>query len=138
MQIGNQNIRPMPGMAIVKITETLEKKRNGIIIPGHTQRHMGKDSGYGVLMELGPRPQTEHEKRGDERPQGMKPCNEVWPENVWSQFQVGHSVVIPRDLPKRLQDDRFIYGLIHLHEVLLVIEDLDPEKFWMETRKLGE
>jgi len=127
-------LSPTPGKAIVEIVEILGgDTKGGLFIPGHIMDHMGKDTFYGKILKVGPPPALEHYKSGPGVGWDVQPNanGKVWPQKVMDQFQPGDILVLPRDLPLVFVWDDKRYGIVLIHEALVMIkgDSFDPQAF---------
>jgi co-chaperonin GroES (HSP10) len=132
--INPDTIRCMPGKILVKIVEILGgKSKGGILLPESYQDHMGKDTFYGEILQIGPAPQLEHYKSGQGPGLDVRPnkSGKPWNQETMSQFKIGDIVIFPRDVPVVFVWEEQRYALCLIHEGIVSIdkEDFRAEDF---------
>jgi co-chaperonin GroES (HSP10) len=130
MEIDPATVRPMAGKILVQIVEVLGgMTKGGVFVPPQTQDHMGKDTFYGKVLQMGSLPTTRLSKR-DERGMAQYKACDPWPQD-YRVINQGDVVVFPRDVPLAFTWEQDRYALVLEHEAILAIpgDQFDAQGF---------
>ncbi len=128
MNMDPGTIHPTAGKLLVEIVEVLGGKRGALYIPPATQDHMGKDTFYGRILEVGPAPAIQHDRSMETR---STKNGQIWSDDVMAQFTVGDIMIFPRDVPLAFGWEELRYALVLMHEGLFRLDptEFDPTEF---------
>lgn len=117
-------VRPTAGNAVVQIVEVLGGQKNGLFRPSAFQGHMGKDTAFCKVIALGDPPHSAFAiEKGIIRGYTV-PAGQPWPVD-YLPVQVGDILLMPRDIPKVFVHEELRYGIVHLHEAIAKVQDID-------------
>ncbi len=128
-------IRCMPGKILVEIIEILGgTTKSGIWLP--PQDHMGKDTFYGKVLQVGPPPALEHYKSGPGPGLDVRDnrTGATWPDKVMQQFNLGDIVLFPRDVPMVFVWEERRFGICLIHEAIVAFDGAEFNAEGFEVR----
>jgi co-chaperonin GroES (HSP10) len=126
--IDPDTVRPLAGKLLVHITAQLGGvTKGGIFIPPAVADTGEKDTATGIVLKIGPMPDLRHDMSSARLRAIPNEMGVVWSPECFP-VQEGDLVIFPRDVPLVwvFKDER--YGLVLMHEIILVASmDTDIE-----------